>query len=233
MKRADDYRSWKNWNEKTFASVDTADAVYFEAEARALGSAILGSKPAVMEIGFGNASFAQWAVSRGCSYRGSEIDPELVTLGLAKGLDVHLSDVPWPTAAFDLVVAFDVLEHIELSDLPAMLRAIRASLKKGGLFLARFPSGDSPFARHIQHGDVSHRTQIGTGIIEQLSLDADFEILQIRPPAFPIFGLGLGRALRRMAVIAVRQVVGVVLRVAFFDNQPRVISPNMVVVLRK
>ncbi|OAI44856.1 hypothetical protein AYO42_00645 [Rhizomicrobium sp. SCGC AG-212-E05] len=231
MTIAGNYRDWKGWNEGTFASVSPADAVYFAAETAAL---VGGERsPVVLEIGFGNANFAQWAIAQGWRYQGNEIDSGLVAMGLEKGLDVHSADVPWPDAAFDLVVAFDVLEHVALQELPGLLARIRMTLKPGGLFLARFPSGDSPFARHIQHGDISHLSQIGTGMVEQLSLAVDLEIVQVRRPAFPVFGLGLGRALRRIMVTALRKVIGAILRVAFFDNQPRVISPNMVIVLRK
>lgn len=231
MTIAGDYRDWKGWNEGTFASVSPADSVYFSAETGALTAGV--KSPAVLEIGFGNANFAQWAIAQGWHYQGNEIDPGLVAMGLKKGLNVHSADAPWPDAAFDLVVAFDVLEHVALAELPDLLARIRATLRPGGVFMARFPSGDSPFARHIQHGDISHLTQIGAGMVEQLSLAANLDIVQIRQPAFPVFGLGLGRAVRRVMVAATRSIIGAILRIAFFDNQPRVISPNMVIVLRR
>lgn len=229
-----DYRAWKSWSADAFGKVDQVEGRYLQAELRAAG-ADLGAVLTVLEIGFGNGAFAAWARARGWRYSGTELDPELVARALAAGMDAHHAGDPIasiaPGSSFDLVVAFDVLEHLGLDEIGALLDAVRARLAPGGRFIARFPSGDSPFAGAIQHGDLTHRSVIGSGMVEQLALGGGLRVLQVRAPAFPVTGMGIRRLLRRLPIVVGRALVGRVLRLLYFDNQPRVIEPNMLVVL--
>ena len=49
---------------------------------------------------------------------------------------------------YDLIVAFDVLEHIPQEDLPSF-KKVQRLLKEDGSFIARFPNCDSPFGLKI------------------------------------------------------------------------------------
>jgi len=234
--RFDDYRAWKSWDAEGFARVDTVQARYFEAEFAACGLALRpGLK--LLEIGFGAASLAAWAKARDWRYSGTELDPELVLRARAMGFDAHEAGASLaaiaPEDPFDLIVAFDVLEHLTLDQIGDLLAQSRGRLGPAGLFVARFPSGDSPFSRAIQNGDVTHQTTIGSGMVEQLALAGGFEVMQIRGPVFPLTGMGLKRLVRRLPVAMARALIGSILRLAYFDNDPhRVLEPNMVVVLR-
>jgi hypothetical protein len=126
-----------------------------------------------------------------------------------------------------------VLEHLSTDEIVTLLASVARSLADGGIFLARFPSGDSPFARATQYGDMTHRTVIGSGIIEQLAQAANLDVVQVRPPVFPLLGLGVRRFCRRLPVALLRAVASKAINLAFNDNQPRVMTPNMVVVLRR
>lgn len=227
----ENYLSWKGWKAEEFGRYTLSDDLYYAAE---LDRARIRSGR-ILELGFGNGGFAAWAKSRTCfDYHGAELQPELVARARLAGLNAIDSSATWGQPdSFDAIVAFDVLEHIPLADLPPLLRRIRDCLKRGGLFLARFPSGDSPFARHVQYGDVTHRTVIGTGMVQQLALGAGLDVLQIRSPALPMWGLGLRVALRRAGVLMLRAIISRILRVAFFNNVPHVTTENMVIVLAK
>jgi hypothetical protein len=82
----------------------------------------------VIELGFGNGAFAASASAAGARYLGAEAIPDLVQIGRDAGFDVALQArrrrrLADSTAA-DLVVAFDVCEHLEpgvLSDSYACL----------------------------------------------------------------------------------------------------------------
>jgi SAM-dependent methyltransferase len=229
-----EYREWKNWTSQGFGKCTSADSEYFTAEFAEAGVE-LSSPLSILEIGFGSGNLAQWAGARGWNYVGIELDPELVALGRAAGFDVYDADPSLksvaPERCFDIIVAFDVLEHLTIQQIVQTLKAARDRLNTGGRFIARFPSGDSPFSRAIQHGDLTHQSVIGTGIVQQLSARSGFQSLQIRAPAFPIWGLGFKRALRRAAVRGTRLLLGACLRLIYYDNTPRVIEPNMLIVL--
>ena len=227
----ENYLSWKGWKADDFGQYTVSDELYYAAELDRAG--IRSGR--ILELGFGNGGFAAWAKSRPCfEYHGTELEPELVARARLAGLNATDAAASWGQPdSFDAIVAFDVLEHIPLADLPPLLLRIRGSLRRGGLFLARFPSGDSPFARHVQYGDLTHRTVIGTGMVQQLALRAGLEVRQIRSPALPVWGLGLRVALRRAGVLMLRATISRMLRVAFFNNVPHVITENMVIALAK
>jgi len=231
----DDYRAWKSWDRRPFGACSPLQACGFEAELTAAG-VDLGKQLSILEIGFGSGVFAGWARDRGFAYVGVELDPELVARARQCGFEAFGAGRPLaqvaPERRFDLVAAFDVLEHMSPDEIAGLLDAVRPRLSRQGRLLARFPSGDSPFSAAMQHGDLTHRTAIGSGMVEQLALQAGYDLLQVRAPTRPIRGVGLIRGLRRAAVAAVRVMVTEVVRWAFYDGHPRrVIDPNMVVVL--
>ena len=58
------YAEWKGWNSESFGTCSAADEVYFAAELRRAGvEAVDGSY--ILELGFGNGTFAAWALKQG------------------------------------------------------------------------------------------------------------------------------------------------------------------------
>ena len=170
------YAAWKEWS-GAFAATDR-EARYFAEEFR--GIALRGKR--VLEVGFGNGSFLAWAKGEGAEVAGIEINADMRDAARAHGfeaLDVSLTELARRGAQYDLVVAFDVLEHWDTDELVANFRAIREVLVDGGLFVSRFPNGQSPFGRVYQHGDFSHRSVLSTYKIEYLAGLAKFEIVRI------------------------------------------------------
>ena len=230
----DEYRSWKYWTDSAFGKTDEAQSLAFKAELRLAGLS-LADKKRVLEIGFGNGAFANFILSLGWTFVGTELDPELLARASAKGWEVYPANSHLATIAggkpFDLVTAFDVLEHLTFPEIFALLKDIRSVLAPNGKIIARFPSGDSPFSRSIQYGDLTHQTIIGSGIAVQMAMKTGFRVVQIRPPAFPVFGLGTKSALKRIVVLALRGLLTRIVNLSFHDNQKRVVEPNMVLVL--
>lgn len=191
----------------------------------------------LLEVGFGNGSFAAWANARQLDYSGTELDPELVRRAQTRGwrafqatLSLDTLDVPAPPRC---IVMLDVLEHLTTDQIVALLRSAASALADDGLLVARVPSGDSPFARSIQHGDITHRSILGSSAIRQLAELGGLSVAQIRSPVLPLRGIGLRRWLRRAPIVAARSLVTRLIRPTFHDNQPTVITANMLVVLRK
>lgn len=230
------YRTWKGWEHASFGSFDAVSAAYFASEISRSGLSNLNGKQ-VLEIGFGNGAFAGWAISRGIVWSGVEVQSELLDLGRAKELSVFTSfDEAYKyfgTGVMDQVVAFDVLEHLTLNELIELLKAVYCLLKSGGVLLARVPSGDSPFGRAIFHGDITHRIALGSSAIHQLAVQTGFEVIDIGPPRFPIFGVGWIRAIRRSGIKLVQMLSSRFINLIFHDGQPRVITQNLVFVLKK
>ena len=232
----DSYRHWKSWDASEFGVCGDSERVYFEAEVARCG--IVDPRGLrVLEVGFGNGAFAAWAVGRRAIYTGVETISELVTLGREHGFDVsggdrRLSDLVGREAV-DLVVAFDVLEHLDVPALRAKLEEIHEVLKPGGCLIARVPSGDSPFSRSIQYGDLTHRSTLGSSAVRQIGEWTQFSVEQVRAPVLPLTGLGARAFVRRFVVRVARAITYPLIAWLFMGGGSPVLSPNMVVVFRK
>tara|TARA_Y100000031_G_scaffold63877_2_gene71731 strand:- start:169 stop:900 length:732 start_codon:yes stop_codon:yes gene_type:complete len=134
----------------------------------------------ILEIGFGNGEFLRWAEYNGYIISGVETSEKLYHLGKKRGFQVffgHLTEgLNGLGAEFDAVIAFDVLEHVPKEDLLDYFKAINRHLKVGGRVIVRFPNGDSPFGRHPQYGDFTHKTVLTGRLLEQVAMQAGFSM---------------------------------------------------------
>jgi SAM-dependent methyltransferase len=234
MSETGSYLDWKGWTADGFGVLGPYDRRYFHMEMCRAGLRSL-SGLRVIEIGFGNGVFAAWAKASGALYSGVEVDDALVRRGLDAGFDVTSSlpaaDGP-QCGSVDAVVAFDVFEHLDREAMRRMLADLRLLLKPGGLLIGRVPSGDSPFSRHYQHGDLTHLQVIGTGSVRQVARLTGFTVDGIRPQAYPVRGLGLRLSLRRSVVHVVRSLAYPLVAGLLMGSRNAVMSPNLVFVLR-
>lgn len=231
------YEDWKQWDKTSFGIWSKTDAAYYFAELSRSGIK-LHEGIMLYEVGFGNGTFAGYIRSLGCEYFGSEINNALVERAREFGFNVSEKGINEALETdqlgkFDAIVAFDVLEHLDIVDIKSFLLDAMELLKPGGMVLARIPSGDSPFGRAIFHGDITHRTALGSSAVRQLAAQTGFDVIDIGPPKLPIFGLGWKRAIRRGAIHLAQSVVTQFINLVFHDGQPRVITANLVFVLKK
>ena len=223
------YTQWKQWD-GAFAPTDR-ESRYFAAEFRGIPL----KDRRVLEIGFGNGSFLAWAKGEGAHVAGLEINPEMREAARARGFEtfeVPLSELAALDVRYDLVVALDVLEHWDTDELVRNFRAIRALLADGGLFLSRFPNGQSPFGRVFQHGDFSHRSILSTYKIEYLAGIAGFAIVRIGNPCRVPSRPGMLASLRHAWMARRRRwIERSIARLYGIRKLP--LDPNLVAVLKK
>lgn len=234
--RSESYRDWKKWSSQPFGTLDAATKRYFAAELSKAGiQALKGLR--VLEIGFGNGAFAAWCKDSGAQYVGIEEIPELVGAARHAGVEAYGSRDDLTGAinagSLGLIVALDVFEHLALPELEELLLRCRNWLAPGGILLARVPSGDSPFARAVQYGDLTHRLVLGSSAVSQIAMNTGWEVQAVRSPAFPIGGLGLIAGGRRLLVSAARHACHRFIALALMGGGSPVLTPNMVFVLRR
>lgn len=230
------YIGWKDWQLDDFGHFGHEDALNYAQELEASGIASV-HRLKIAELGFGNGSFVGWVRNAGGIWVGREAIPDLQKRAVQAGfevigLDADLSSAFGP-GKLDLIVAFDVIEHLELDTIRSLLSEAKDSLKEGGLLLFRVLSGDSPFSGAIYHGDFTHRTLLGSSAVRQLAMEAGLAVCQIRSPVLPICGLGFVSAARRIVVCLTRALVFAFVRHILMGNGRAMISPNMIIVLRK
>ena len=218
------YAEWKAWGETAFMTPSPAERSYYAAELRGLD---LRGKD-VLELGFGNGGFLGYARDAGAILYGSELQPELAARGAAAGVTLVDPDLtrllPASAATFTLVVAFDMFEHLDPTELPALLATIADLLADDGLLIARYPNGQSPFGRVHQHGDFTHRAMLSADIMRQLIAGLPFDIVHLGNPAHPAGATErLRTILQRAHEIALQRLYG----------HATPLGPNSVAVLRK
>lgn len=222
------YTRWKQWEEASFGQFDRHEGRYYAWHvARALG----GRVPIrVLEIGFGNGSFLGYGRARGWQMTGVELSTELLDRARRAGFDAANGvDQLAGAEPFDLIVLFDVLEHIEPSALIGFVNAVRARLAARGAILLRVPNGDSPFGRRHQHGDITHRIAIGEFMLRQIASACSLRVLAIGESPWNAQQRE-GRTLRAWWRARVRSVLGRVFGFAYFGGVID-LSPNLTAVL--
>lgn len=229
------YMQWKAWDRDGFAEFGEEQSLYYRKELQASGiKSVRGLR--VGEIGFGNGEFAGWVRANKGAWIGSEAIPDLRRRATEAGFDVVAAGAGLSNAGpgqLDVIVAFDVIEHLRTDDVRAFLADSRVALRDGGCIVIRCPSGDSPFASAIYNGDLTHRTLLGSSAVRHLAMEAGLEVVQIRSPVVPVWGLGIRRATVRALLLPLRRLSYFFVRNVLIGRRAAVLSPNMVVLLRK
>lgn len=57
---------------------------------------------------------------------------------------------------FDMITAFDIIEHFDKADIFTFVDALFGALKPGGRFIVQTPNADSPWFGTVRYGDFTH-----------------------------------------------------------------------------
>ncbi|MBS1873597.1 MAG: class I SAM-dependent methyltransferase [Acidobacteria bacterium] len=96
---------------------------------------------------------------------------------------------------FDAILAIDLLEHLQLSDLLSLLRAVARALKPRGRLIVQVPNAMAPLNPHT-YGDVTHVTAFTVRSLSQAFALAGLQTAHIAEP--PIESSGILGHLRRI-----------------------------------
>jgi len=116
---------------------------------------------ALQQAGYGNA-------------RGVDGSPEQVEAAQRLGIaGVYLGEAlptldATATASLDVVVTFDVIEHLTKSELIPFVDAVHRVLRPGGRWIIHAPNGESPFGGTIRYGDLTHELAFTRTSLNQL-----------------------------------------------------------------
>lgn len=233
MKESNIYKSYlvgKNWGED-FGILDDYTRKYYDVELKEVTSNLDNKNIKVLEIGFGNGGFLTYAREKKWDINGIEINDDLIAIAKEKGFNVYDSIDFFNDGIFDLIVAFDVLEHIPPSDIIEFVNTIKSKLKKDGCFLARFPNGDSPIGMRNQNGDITHVNAIGTEKIIQISRICNLKIYYLGGESEIIIAKKLSEIILNLSRLILGRFIGYCMKliycISFFSYS------NLVVIFKK
>jgi 2-polyprenyl-3-methyl-5-hydroxy-6-metoxy-1,4-benzoquinol methylase len=224
-----DYPRWKRWNLELTCNVE--DARCFAGELR--GFELSGRR--LVEIGFGAGSFMVWAREQGAQVIGVEIQKELIEHARSAGFEAFESVLDLHRAygrSFDLVVGFDLLEHLSHDEIVSMFAEVDSLLKPGGGALFRFPNGLSPFSRMAQHSDATHRTVVTPAKLSQFVMSTNLSITTVRNAYRDINRKGLTGYISKRVQFIARDLINFAIAKAY-GFRTTVLDPNTVVVFRE
>ncbi len=141
----------------------------------------------------------------GVVHRTLDIDP-------AGGHDFRsLEEAAASKQAFDLIVAWEVIEHLPLEAIPGWLAGLRKVAVPGGKLILSTPNVFRPGQYHL---DCTHRTPLAWQELGALVLMAGFELESMhrtrhRSAAESVLGLALDPLRRALGVDDARSVVAV------------------------
>lgn len=136
----------------------------------------------LLEIGFGSGHFLTWAKSVGFEVVGLEVNSKFVESAQAKGLEVYqlplqkFSQLQSSHSQFDVIVIFDVLEHLYPDEILKLFKDFASILAPTGIVVCRFPNGLSPFATQTQWADLTHVTVLTPERMRQIGVVTGFEV---------------------------------------------------------
>lgn len=121
------------------------------------------ARQAALDLGAGQGELVEALQRLGfAKATGVELSPSQVQWALAHGCKAvrqgegcqALSELP--AACLDLVVCFDVFEHLSHDTCAQWFAQIHRVLKPGGRLIGHVPNGLSPFAGSVYWGDLTH-----------------------------------------------------------------------------
>lgn len=228
----EDYIKWKNW--EVAQELPEASRRYFDLEMKRPLCGVAARPIRVLEIGFGSGDFLKYGKLKGWDVVGVEANAVLVHQARQLGFTVFSSLVGLHDRQgdFDLVVIFDVLEHMRDEDVCEVLASCARLLKSGGRVIARFPNADSPIGLPNQFGDATHVNPIGSGKIPYYAQVAGLSDVYFGPAALPLTR-GMLRSLRRVLARVTLLILGSCVRWLFFSSRPLHYFPNSILILEK
>ena len=178
------YSKWKRWDPNNWGSFPKKKAREFRLLA---GTEVKDLR--LLEVGFGKGSFLAWAKSSGAYVFGVEKEPLMLAAARERGFSVSDNLFrDFEGQAFDLIVAFDVLEHLTVDEIDRFFDFVSSSLNIEGTLVIKVPNGACPFALGMQNGDLTHLTCLTVASLRQVLSRHPLTITRVRPHLAPLPG---------------------------------------------
>jgi SAM-dependent methyltransferase len=164
----------------------TADLVQMRAIIHRLRDWLPSSRDATcLDIGSGDGLLISTLRGEGFAHcEGVDRSPDQVARALQVGVQAKLGDateyLEANPAAYDLVTAMDVVEHLRKDELLRLLDAVFVALKPGGRLIIQTPNAGSPWGMKVRYGDLTHEIGLETESLGQALRVTGFGAIEAR-----------------------------------------------------
>lgn len=222
----DDYVKWKSWGD-----VNTDDIEKYRIE---FDRADVINNCTVLEVGFGEGHFLDWAKNVGHEVFGVEISNELCDAAKKRGHTVFCGDIDVvEDIKFDCIVAFDLVEHLTKVENYNLFLKFNSLLKKDGVIILKFPNGASPFGRLNQYGDLTHRTILTKDSISQFCASTGLTVAKDFNAARSLhYGNRKNIYVFKKMAYFIRDALEIVIGYLYYSKRVP-LDPNITVILKK
>lgn len=138
----------------------------------------------ILEIGCGPGFFLEYLQKRGFTNTlGIDFSAEQIAYAEKRGVKAITGDaleyLKSQTGSYDIIIAFDFIEHFSKDELITLSRDIFKALAPGGMLLIHTPNAQGFFPNRIIHGDLTHMTIFNPNSIVQLFSSAGFTGIEV------------------------------------------------------
>jgi len=160
------------------------------------------------------------------NYEGVDFDSEAVNYATEEfGLtNIFKDDIfsflsSRPNGNYDIITAFNLIEHVKKEQVMGLLSLISDKIKRGGSIYIEVPNGDSPIGIHTFYSDITHEFAYTEKLMRRILKVAGFEGIKVMPNRVR------SNFLIRLAQKVLAKIVG-------FDDK-MMFSGNLIVIGRK
>jgi len=135
----------------------------------------------VLDLGCGHGALLRAAADLGYrNVRGVDGSPEQVAAARQFGVAVEEGEI-WDflrrceSQSLDVVVTFDVIEHLTREETAGLVDEIKRVLRPAGRWVIHVPNAESLFGSRIRYADITHETAYTSASIAQLLMSSGFD----------------------------------------------------------
>ena len=140
----------------------------------------------ILDVGCGTGEDIAFYLSKG--YKNvSGVDLSVSQLNYAKSLGAEIKEGEildtlnnTPKNSFDLISAYDVIEHLTKDEVLDFLSLTYKSLSHEGALILRTPNASSLFASNLRYGDFTHELSFSPECLEMLMKSAGYKNIELR-----------------------------------------------------
>ncbi len=150
----------------------------------------------ILEIGCGHGAFIYFICASGYqNVTGIDRSPEQVSearrLGIAKVEhgDLMPKLLSLPAESIDVLLAFDVIEHLRKEEAILLAEQAYRVLRHGGRLILHTVNADSPFFGANRYGDFTHEIAFNKASMGQLLMSSGFTVVSCYEDAPVVHGL--------------------------------------------